>query len=75
MPEEAPTVDEETAESLPEDEETITLEETVDAADDEIINAEENTERYRGIINYCSQTSPDHFGGRGIFIWKNINIV
>ena len=43
MPEEAPTVDEETAESLPEDEETITLEETVDAADDEIINAEENT--------------------------------
>ncbi len=38
---EAPTVDEETAESLPEDEETITLEETVDAADDEIINAEE----------------------------------
>ena len=42
MPEEAPTVDEETAESLPEDEETITLEETVDAADDEIINAEEN---------------------------------
>ena len=44
MPEEAPTVDEETAESLPEDEETITLEETVDAADDEIINAEENTD-------------------------------
>ena len=31
-------------ESLPEDEETITLEETVDAADDEIINAEENTD-------------------------------
>ena len=44
MPKEAPTVDEETAESLPEDEETITLEETVDAADDEIINAEENTD-------------------------------
>ena len=44
MPEEAPTVDEETAESLPEDEETITLEETVDAADDEIINAEENND-------------------------------
>ena len=44
MPEEAPTVDEETVESLPEDEETITLEETVDAADDEIINAEENTD-------------------------------
>ena len=44
MPEEAPTVDEETAESLPEDEETITLEETVDAADDEIINAEEKTD-------------------------------
>ena len=44
MPEEAPTVDEETAENLPEDEETITLEETVDAADDEIINAEENTD-------------------------------
>ena len=44
MPEETPTVDEETAESLPEDEETITLEETVDAADDEIINAEENTD-------------------------------
>ena len=44
MPEEAPTVDEETAGSLPEDEETITLEETVDAADDEIINAEENTD-------------------------------
>ena len=44
MPEEAPTVDEETAESLPEDEKTITLEETVDAADDEIINAEENTD-------------------------------
>ena len=44
MPEEAPTVDEETAKSLPEDEETITLEETVDAADDEIINAEENTD-------------------------------
>ena len=44
MPEEAPTVDEETAESLPEDEETITLEATVDAADDEIINAEENTD-------------------------------
>ena len=44
MPEEAPTVDEETAESLPEDEETITLEETVDAADNEIINAEENTD-------------------------------
>ena len=44
MPEEAPTVDEETAESLPEDEETIALEETVDAADDEIINAEENTD-------------------------------
>ena len=44
MPEEAPTVDEETAERLPEDEETITLEETVDAADDEIINAEENTD-------------------------------
>ena len=44
MPEEAPTVDEETAESLPEDEEMITLEETVDAADDEIINAEENTD-------------------------------
>ena len=44
MPEEAPTVDEEIAESLPEDEETITLEETVDAADDEIINAEENTD-------------------------------
>ena len=44
MPEEAPTVDEEAAESLPEDEETITLEETVDAADDEIINAEENTD-------------------------------
>ena len=44
MPEEAPTVDEETAESLPEDEETITLEETVDAADDEIINAEGNTD-------------------------------
>ena len=44
MPEEAPTVDEETAESFPEDEETITLEETVDAADDEIINAEENTD-------------------------------
>ena len=44
MPEEAPTVDEETAESLPEDEETITLEETVDAAGDEIINAEENTD-------------------------------
>ena len=44
MPEEVPTVDEETAESLPEDEETITLEETVDAADDEIINAEENTD-------------------------------
>ena len=44
MPEEAPTVDEETAESLPEDEETITLEEPVDAADDEIINAEENTD-------------------------------
>ena len=44
MPEEAPTVDEETAESLLEDEETITLEETVDAADDEIINAEENTD-------------------------------
>ena len=44
MPEEATTVDEETAESLPEDEETITLEETVDAADDEIINAEENTD-------------------------------
>ncbi|MGF0092139.1 DNA-directed RNA polymerase subunit beta' [Lachnospiraceae bacterium SGI.066] len=44
MPEEAPTVDEETAESLPKDEETITLEETVDAADDEIINAEENTD-------------------------------
>ena len=39
MPEEAPTVDEETADSLPVDEETITLEETVDAADDEIINA------------------------------------
>ncbi len=44
MPEEAPTVDEETAESLPEDGETITLEEPVDAADDEIINAEENTD-------------------------------
>ena len=44
MPEEAPTVDEETAESLPEDEETITLEEPVDAADDGIINAEENTD-------------------------------
>ena len=44
MPEEAPTVDEETAESLPEDEETITLEEPVDAADDEIINSEENTD-------------------------------
>ena len=44
MPEEAPTVDEETAESLPEDEKTITLEEPVDAADDEIINAEENTD-------------------------------
>ena len=44
MPEAAPTVDEETAESLPEDEETITLEEPVDAADDEIINAEENTD-------------------------------
>ena len=44
IPEEAPTVDEETAESLPEDEETITLEEPVDAADDEIINAEENTD-------------------------------
>ena len=44
MPEEAPTVDEETAESLPEDEETITLEEPVDAADNEIINAEENTD-------------------------------
>ena len=44
MPEEAPTGDEETAESLPEDEETITLEEPVDAADDEIINAEENTD-------------------------------
>ena len=44
MPEEAPTVDEETAESLPEDEETITLEEPVDAADDEIINAEEYTD-------------------------------
>ena len=44
MPEEAPTVDEETAESLSEDEKTITLEETVDAADDEIINAEENTD-------------------------------
>ena len=44
MPEEAPTVDEETAESLPEDEEMITLEEPVDAADDEIINAEENTD-------------------------------
>ena len=44
MPEEAPTVDEETAESLPEDEETITLEEPVDAADDEIINVEENTD-------------------------------
>ena len=44
MPEEAPTVDEETAESLPEDEETITLEEPVDAVDDEIINAEENTD-------------------------------
>ena len=44
MPEETPTVDEETAESLPEDEETITLEESVDAADDEIINAEENTD-------------------------------
>ena len=44
MPEEAPTVDEETAESLPEGEETITLEEPVDAADDEIINAEENTD-------------------------------
>ena len=44
MPEEVPTVDEETAESLPEDEETITLEEPVDAADDEIINAEENTD-------------------------------
>lgn len=45
MPEEwHRTVDEETAESLPEDEETITLEETVDAADDEIINAEENTD-------------------------------
>ena len=44
MPEEAPTVDEETAESLPEDEETITLEEPVDDADDEIINAEENTD-------------------------------
>ncbi len=44
MPEETPTVDEETAESLPEDEKTITLEETVDAADDEIINAEENTD-------------------------------
>ena len=44
MPEEAPTVDEETVESLPEDEETITLEEPVDAADDEIINAEENTD-------------------------------
>ncbi len=44
MPEEAPTVDEETGKSLPEYEETITLEETVDAADDEIINAEENTD-------------------------------
>ena len=42
MPEETLTVDEETAESLPEDEETITLEETADTADDEIINAEEN---------------------------------
>ena len=44
MPEETLTVDEETAESLPEDEETITLEETADTADDEIINAEENTD-------------------------------
>ena len=43
MPEEVPAM-EETAEELPEDEETITLEETADEADDEMIDAEEASE-------------------------------
>ena len=43
MPEEEPAVEEETAEELPADEETITLEETADA-DDEMIDAEEVSE-------------------------------
>ena len=44
MPEETPAVEEETAESLPEDEETITLDEADGAADDEVIDAEETSE-------------------------------
>lgn len=44
MPEETPAVEEETAESLPEDEETITLDEADEAADDEVIDAEETSE-------------------------------
>ena len=43
MPEEEPAVEEETAEELPADEETITLEETADA-DDEMLDAEEVSE-------------------------------
>ena len=43
MPEEEPVVEEETAEELPADEETITLEETADA-DDEMLDAEEVSE-------------------------------
>ena len=44
MPEETPAVEEETAESLLEDEETITLDEADEAADDEVIDAEETSE-------------------------------
>ena len=44
MPEEELAVEEETAEELPEDEETITLDETDEVADDEVIDAEEDSE-------------------------------
>ncbi len=44
MPEEVPAMEEETAEELPEGEETITLDEADEAADDEVIDAEEDSE-------------------------------
>ena len=44
MPEEVPAAEEETAENLPEDEETITLDEADEAADDETISVEETSE-------------------------------
>ena len=44
MPEETAEMEEETAENSPEEEETITLEENDELADDEMLDAEEDTD-------------------------------